>query len=108
MWGGVLYTRGTFPQFVAVLLAIATRAVSSAEAFRLVSRFPVFSVVLGRDVMWVAARRAGVVPGGFAPGSFNGQDSDIAGTHAQFCPHMAGIFWLSATLSVQLYIVAHE
>ena len=39
--------------------------------------------------MWVKARRAGVVFGGFAPSSFNGQDSDIAGTQAQVCPHMA-------------------
>ena len=39
--------------------------------------------------MWVEARRTGIVLGGFAPGSFNGRDSDIAGTHAQVCPHMA-------------------
>ena len=48
--------------------------------------------------MWVAARRAGVVSGGVAPSSFNGQDSDIAGTHARFVLTWRGVSWLSATL----------
>ena len=58
--------------------------------------------------MWVAARRAGVVSGGVAPSSFNGQDSDIAGTHARFCPHMAGCHLAICYSEGLLYIVPHE
>ena len=39
---------------------------------------------------------------------FNGQDSDIAGTHALFVLTWRGIFWLSVTLRVSLYIVTLE
>ena len=76
-----MYTCCTFPQIVQLSWHLLLGRLES-RGNPAIEPVPGFEVAMGRDVMWVEARRAGVVYGGFAPGSFNGQDSGIAGTHA--------------------------